>query len=205
MHEPSHELTPPFRINEEGRRQAREFAAGLSLSRLHLAAREAGITTWLKEADRYTLKRLGAEANQALQLEFASPFTEATRQAMGYSGSVDTRHTGWSLGIGDGETGERYDTGVTLVSYHKTADGKTIQLPLDVAIPSHNYPVALTRPDRVKLRIGERQLASPGFFDGDSAQQFLLMGGRFLDLISSGQATVLQEEPKGIKKLLGKR
>jgi hypothetical protein len=62
---------------------------------------------------------------------------------------------------------------------------------------------AQSRPDRVTIQIGNRQLPRSGFFTGETAQGLLLLANRFLNLIVSGEAEKLQAElPKrGLRRL----
>lgn len=175
-------------VNPDVFGEARQTAAGLSAAQLHLVAREAGFPGWLRSIDYYDLQRIGKSGAQALRMPFPSPFTQAFRAEAGFPDGVQTRPGGWSLGLSDGASGERYDTGVTLISAQRVqgrrGEHADLRLPLDIVVPGHYYRESLSRPDRIRLEVGDRQLPTPSYFGEEEAQGLLMVAARFLRILS---------------------
>lgn len=175
-------------FNNGAYEEARSVAEELSASQLHAAAREAGLQKWLRSANPYAMSNVADNVAQALRMPYPSPFVQSLREKEGYTEGVQTRNNGWTLDISSSlDRSEPYDTGVVLVASQKSADKSLLRVPLDVVIPTYSFTESLARPDRIQLKVGDRQLPSPNYFREEVAQGFLLMAARFVDIVAKGE------------------
>lgn len=189
----------------QGYERAHEAARGLDAEIVDNAAMHAGFRAWVMSANSHTFGSLKDGVVEELALPFPSPAVDAIREAAGVDKPIDTSGIGWTLGLKEEATvRDDLDTGLTLISHMKPAEGPNILVPLDVAL--NRYTLDFARPDRIQLKVGDGQLRQARRFEGADAQYFLIMGARFLQLLASGEAPDLPEfpsaPPKGWRRAL---
>ncbi len=178
-------------VTSESYDGARTAAAAVGFEDLHLVAREAGLDDWVSRTNRQTIQAIGGDVTSALRMPFPSPTTAAFRESAGFSEGVSTEAgtNRWSLAIASSfDPDQPHDIGVQLVNIKpKPGDrGDSLRIPLDIAVL--NFDTIYTRPDRLQVQVGERQLPGHHVFAGEDAQRLVVVAHRFVQLLSSGQA-----------------
>lgn len=189
---------------------AREAAASLNSEQTRLAAVQAGFAEWIRGADYYPFSRIEEGVEDALAMPIPSPFMERWRAAAGFVlGTTTTGRSRWTLGVAEDltDTAGQYDTGVRLVICQRPAGSRehTLRLPLDITLPTSTLQRIQSRPDRVSVRIGERQIPDEVSFRTADAQRLLLVAHNFLRILGSGEATTLTPPPRRSPILLGRK
>lgn len=164
--------------------EAKAAAAMLHIRQLNTVALAAGFKEWLDTTE--TLDPLGESVREALRIPFASPFMHELRTRANYPDGVNTeRYTDWwAMNLGEPDPKEPYDTGVRLVNIQKVEDTEEqLRVPLDIVIPESFFAAHGGRPDRLSLKIGDRQLSEPGLLSGEPAQRLLLVASKFIEIL----------------------
>jgi hypothetical protein len=172
--------------------RANSAATAIDFDDLRAVAGQAGLDEWLANVDASTIQALGSDVTTALRMPFPSPTAAALRSAAGYNDGVSTEAgtNRWSMCVAPSfDPDQPHDIGVQLVNQKHAPGSRTYSLhvPLDIAVL--NIETVESRPDRVMLQIGERQLPGRHIIYGEDAQRLLLVAHRFLHLLSSGEAT----------------
>jgi hypothetical protein len=187
---PHHELLPQG--DAQSYERAAQAAAVLPEAQLDLAAREAGLPAWMRGVGRYSMERIATSVQEVLCMPAPSPVTQEYRQQLGLPKSVGGRVVGWSLALERSPHTSEVDTGVRLVVVHTIPGAdKRGRFPLDVTVPRHSLAIIRTRPDKLYVHIGERQLPDPKLFAYGDAQRLLLVARRFVGLLASGEGAEL--------------
>jgi len=167
-------------------KDASSAADGLDFAHTHAAALQAGFGKWIESVNRYDLEGMGRAVSDALSMPYPSLTTQALRAEAGFPTGVNTPAKSlWSLAISSELSDEPYDLGVQLVTI-KTAPGKAqpLRVPLDLTITPHTYKDAQTRPDRIIVRVGERQIPTAKYFHEGDAQRLILVAVNFISLLA---------------------
>lgn len=171
---------------------AKTAAANIGFNDLRIVARLAGLDGWVSREDTTTgLTTVGRDVTDALNMPFPSPNTREIRESAGYPEGISTDPSAntWSLAVAPSlDPDQPYDIGVQLVNIKPDSHvgGCDFHLPLDITVA--NPSIVGSRPDRLIMQIGERQLPGTNFFIRESAQRLVMVASKFMWLLGSGEA-----------------
>ena len=175
----------------------------------------AGFNQWLNLDNPFEIRMIGRKVSEVLRMPYPSETTQLFRTNAGFPDGVLTEEDSrWSMAIAkDWSRNKSSDLGVRLICCKQVQGEKKydIRFPLDLVGDYFYYSINPQRPDRIMVKVGDRQLPYGSSFSAETAQYLISVGKKFIEIIASGEAInfppneVISSKSQSIRRLFSNK